>query len=83
MIDFRCINKLSQFIKVHKDQDHTLSKNNLVYKISCNNCDASYVEQTKRQLRTRLKEHKNNLKQDKSKHSIISEHITKYDHSFD
>jgi len=83
MIGFRCINKLSRFVKVHKDQDHFLSKNNVIYKISCNDCDASYVRQTKRQLKTRLKEHKNNLKRDKSKHSVMSEHIIKYNHSFD
>jgi len=28
MIGFRCINRLSKFVKVHKDQDHFLSKNN-------------------------------------------------------
>jgi len=39
--------------------------------------------QTKRQLRTKVKEHKNNIKQDYSKHSVISEHIIKYNHSFD
>jgi len=60
-----------------------LSKNNVVYKIFCKNCEATYVGQTKRQLRTRLKEHKNNLKQDQSKHSVITEHIIKYSHSFD
>jgi len=54
----------------------------IIYKIFCN-CDASYVGQTKRQLKIRLKEHKNNLKRDKSKHSVISEHIIKYNHSFD
>jgi len=83
MISFRCINTLRHFVKVHKDQDHILSKNNVVYKISCNDCDASYVGQTKRQLKTRLKEHKHNLKQDCSKHSVISEHIVKYNHFFD
>jgi len=83
MIGFRCINTLRHFVKVHKDQDHILSKNNVIYKISCNDCDASYVGQTKRQLKTRLKEHKHNLKQDFSKHSVISEHIVKYNHSFD
>jgi len=41
------------------------------------------VGQSKRQLGTRLKEHKNNLKLDQSKHSVISEHIIKYNHSFD
>jgi len=60
-----------------------LSKNNVVYKILCRDCEATYVGQTKRQLKTRLKEHKNNIKLDQSKHSVISEHITKYNHSFD
>jgi len=76
IIGFRCLNKLSQFVKAHKDKDHLLSKNNVIYKIFCNNYEATYVGQTKRQLRTRLKEHKNNLKQDQSKYSVISEHIT-------
>jgi len=47
-------------------------------------CEATYVGQTKRQLRIKLKEHKNNLKQDQSKYSVISEHnIIEYNHSFD
>jgi len=82
-IGFRCLNKLDRFIKGHKDVDHTSLKNNVIYKISCNNCDATYVGQTKRQLRTRIREHKNNIKLDQSKHSVISEHIIKFNHSFD
>jgi len=78
IVGFRCLNKLSRLIKVHKDMDQPLSKNNVVYKIFCKNCEATYAGQTKRQLKTRFKEHKNNLKQDQSKHSVISEHITKY-----
>jgi len=58
-------------------------KNNVVYKILCKDCEATYVGQTKRQLKTRLKEHKNNIKLDQSKHSVISEHIIKHNHSFD
>jgi len=30
-----------------------------VYKINCNDCSASYVGQTKRQLGTRINEHRN------------------------
>jgi len=51
-ICFCCLNKLSLFIKAHKDIDHISFKNNVVFKIGCNNCDATYVKQTKRQLRT-------------------------------
>jgi len=38
IVGFRCLNKLSRFIKVHKDMDQPLSKNNIVYKIFCKNC---------------------------------------------
>jgi len=82
IVAYRCLNKLSRFIKVQKDVDHLSSKSNVIYKIKCNDCDATYVGQTKRQLRTRIREHKNNVKQDRSKHSVISEHITKFRHSF-
>lgn len=50
--------------------------NNVIYK-------QTYVGQTKRQLQTRLKEHKNNLKLDPSKHSVISEHISNFNHTID
>jgi len=83
IIGFRCLNKLSRFIRVHKDVDQPLSKNNVVYKIFCKNCEAIYVGQIKRQLLTRLKEHKNNSRLDQSKHSVITEHSIKYNHSFD
>ena len=51
--------------------------------VNCKDCDASYVGQTKRKLNTRIKEHINNIKLDFSKHSVISEHITHCNHSFD
>ncbi|KYM76658.1 WD repeat and FYVE domain-containing protein 2 [Atta colombica] len=37
------LHKLSKFIKVQKDSKPDLSKNNMVYKIMCNDYDASYV----------------------------------------
>jgi len=83
IVGYRCLNKLGRFVKVHKDVDHILAKNNVIYKIGCNNCEASYVGQTKRQLRTRIREHINNLKQDQTKHSVISEHILNHNHNFD
>jgi len=83
LIGYRCLNKLNQFIKVHKDIDPPQFRNNLIYKISCKNCDATYVGQTKRQFRTRVSEHRNNIKQDQSKRSVITEHIINYNHTFD
>jgi len=79
---YRVLNNLGKFIKVHKDTNNLYSNNNVVYRISCKDCDA-YVGQTKRQLRTRMKEHSNNIKLDTSKHSVITEHILKFSHKFD
>ena len=36
-----------------------------------------------RQLQTRIKEHRNNIKLDQSKYSAISKHITEINHDFD
>jgi len=69
-------------LRVQKDYTEHSQKNNVVYKINCKNC-ASYVGQTKRQIKTRIKEHYNNIKTNKSKHSVIKEHIINFDHNFD
>jgi len=83
IIGYRCLNKLNKFIKTHKDREPRSSNNNkVIYKISCKNCDVTYVGQTKRQLKTRLKEHKNNIRLDHSKHSVVSEHIINFNHNF-
>jgi len=57
---YRTLNSLGKFIKIHKDTNELLTDNNVVYKISYKDCNASYVGQTKRQLKTRIKEYKNN-----------------------
>jgi len=51
--------------------------------ISCNNCNASYVGQTKRQLKTRINEHVKNITLDESKHSVITKHILDKNHTMD
>lgn len=53
-LSYTGINNLKRFIKVHKDKLVTESRNNVVYKISCNDCDASYFGQTRRLLKTRI-----------------------------
>jgi len=57
--------------------------NNIVYKIFCNNYNVSYVDQTKRQLRTRINEHVKNIKLDESKHLVVTKHMLEKGHSFD
>jgi len=52
---------LNRFIKRGKDKIEFMSRSECVYKISCVNCDVSYVGQIKRQLATRIKEHKGDI----------------------
>jgi len=83
IIGYRTLNNLGNFVKVHKDTVETLSNNNVVYKISCMDCEASYVGQTKRQLRTRVREHLSNLKSKSATPSVVTEHALQASHSFD
>ncbi|KYN16156.1 hypothetical protein ALC57_11588 [Trachymyrmex cornetzi] len=77
------LNKLSCFIKTHKDPISNMSKKNAVYKIKCNDCDASYVGQTKRTVKTRIGEHRNDIRKNINNHSVITEHRLNYNHDFD
>ena len=79
---FRCLNRLNPFVKVHKDKLDKFSTQNVVYKINCNNCKVSYVGQTKRQLKTCIKEHKSNINSDSLRHTVITEHILNSNHTF-
>lgn len=82
-VGYRCFNKLDKIIKIQKDNNEHSCCSNVVYKINCNDCNASYVDQTKKQLQTKLKEHRNNVRLDSGKHSVISDHIIKEHHTFD
>ena len=70
-------------IKTHKDKLPHVSHSNVVYKINYNDCNASYVGQTGRQLNTRIKEHKNHINRNSTVKSVITEHKINFQHDFD
>jgi len=45
-----------------------------MYKIECKDCDASYVGQTSRMLKTWIKKYKNQINWNTQQHSVITEH---------
>ncbi|EZA62947.1 hypothetical protein X777_15540 [Ooceraea biroi] len=55
---------------------------NVVYKISCNDCDASYVGRTKQQLHTRINEHRKDINKRTGSPSVISSHKLESSHDF-
>ncbi|KYN30038.1 hypothetical protein ALC57_00481 [Trachymyrmex cornetzi] len=82
-VSFYSVNKLREFIRVHKDPLPRDKKSKVVYKISCKSCDASYVGQTCRQLKSRITEHKNHIRWNTSARSVITEHRLQEGHDFD
>ncbi|KYN00647.1 hypothetical protein ALC62_08581 [Cyphomyrmex costatus] len=82
-IAFFSINKLNNFIKVQKDRLPHFMKKNIVYKIQCGDCDATYVGQTKRMLKTRVNEHRSHIRRNTSSRSVITEHRLQHGHDFD
>lgn len=80
------MNKLNKFIKVHKDKTQREQNSNIIYKLSCNDCNASYVSQTRERERRdncRLEwKNRNNIKLAPSKHSVIFKYIIETNHNF-
>ena len=64
---------MNKFIKVHKNVLPIESKKNIVYQISYKDCNATYVRQTGRKLKTRISEHKNHINRNTT--PPISNHI--------
>jgi len=69
IVDYWCLNRLGRFIKVQKDRNTLMDNNNVVYRISCMDCDRGM----KRKLKTRLNE---NVKNDTLLFWIISLNTT-------
>ncbi|KYN22113.1 hypothetical protein ALC57_05496, partial [Trachymyrmex cornetzi] len=82
-LSFFSLNKMDGIIKAQKDVLPHESRKNVVYKINCKDCNASYVGQTSRKLKTRINEHKNDINRKNGNMSVISEHRLQFQHEFD
>lgn len=81
-LSYTSLNKLNKFIKVHKNYIPANFKTNVVYKINCSDCDASYIGQTSRMLKTRISEHKSQINRNYVTPSVVTNHRLQYDHDF-
>ena len=73
------IKDLTSLIKLGKDKTDKLEQMSFVYEISCSDCSATYVGETKRTLKTRINEHKKH----RNENSVVSLHESEMKHSFD
>ena len=70
---------LNSIIKLGKDFTEKWQQTNIVYSFKCHNCPAIYIGETKRSLKTRINEHKNN----KNSESVLFRHQAEFNHEFD
>lgn len=54
-----------------------------IYRIPCQDCPSVYIGQTRRKVRTRLKEHKHAVENKKHNESAVAAHTTNTDHNID
>jgi len=76
-VRFTIPRKLDNVIKRGKDRLNNQQVIEVVYKINCNDCEyiyKVYIGQTKRHLVTRIKEHRNNIKNPSGNFSIVTKH---------
>ena len=66
-----------------KDKDNINVKSSIVYEIPCKDCDRVYIGQTKRYMKIRIREHKNNIKNAVNNHTSLTKHRMNESHSFD
>jgi len=74
--------KLDCIIKKGKDKLDKKRNTNVVYKIDCKDCEKVYIGQTKRHLETRVKEHKNNIRNASGNFSVVTNHRLSSNHEF-
>ena len=74
---------LSSLFRKPKDVINFEQKRGLVYQISCRDCNAVYVGETGRSVRTRKREHVDAVKTFNTKKSALSQHVMEFDHRID
>ena len=70
------------FLPRQKGRDETKTNKKLVYAINCKDCDEKYIGETTRKKLTRIKEHINDIKKNKST-SLIAQHCNLNKHKMD
>jgi len=80
---YKRINNFRGFNRDYEDVYPKLFHTDIVYKIDCRDCEASYVDQIDRCLKTCINEHRNHINWNTIQHSIITKHRINHQHDFD
>ena len=69
-------------IKLGKDTLDKLDQWSVAYKITCEQCERTYIGQTGRLLKTRRNEHRDIINLNEKYTNVISKHKLEYNHNF-
>ena len=79
-VSFTPVKTIGNFLTVPKDPIQEHEKSQLVYKIPCADFEFVYIGQTKRDLKSRIAEHKRAVKNQEPEKSALCEHLMLFDH---
>ena len=82
-VAFKPLLTIGRFLPSVKDEINHNEKSNLEYEVPCQNCALVYIEQTKRDLKSRIKEHQRDIKVRRSEKSALCQHSMENDHLID
>ena len=82
-VDMRPVRTIGQILPFPKDPHNPEEKSCVVYQVPCSDCNFVYIGQTKRDLKSRLAEHKLTIKNQEPEKSALCEHYMRLDHLID
>jgi len=81
-VRFSIPKKLDSIIKRGKDKLEPKQNTGVVYRLDCKDCERVYIGQTKQHLETRVREHRNNIKNASGNNSVVTNHRLSTNHEF-
>ena len=82
-VAFKLFLTIGRFLPSLKDEINHNEKSNLIYEVPCQNCPFVYIGQTKRDLKSRIKEHQRAIKYQRPEKSALCQHSMENDHLID
>ncbi|XP_053598083.1 uncharacterized protein LOC128668677 [Microplitis demolitor] len=82
-IAFKNNDNLLEYYNDGKDKIDKDLKSGLIYQINCLDCNSAYIGQTGRWIKSRVSEHKVDIKKPSHLHTQLTIHRLDYDHNFD
>ena len=79
----RPVRTIGQILPSPKDPHNPEEKGCVVSQVPCSDCNFVYIGQTKRDLKSRLAEHKLAIKNQEPEKSALCEHYMRFDHLID